>query len=690
MPLRTRLTAIATLLVVALGALAMLALLLLQRRHAVELEEALLGQQSASWSEIEQATLAGLGRDAAALAARAGLAAALSAQDRARLGELSDPVAHAVDGRRVDIYDTRGRLAYTKSTAVDLGTLLEPGWLASLNAGAEGLSGVTLIPLRDMFWFRTIDVRDASGRRAGVLALADPVRPALRSLGRSMSAQVYLASSRGRVMQDSGTEPIESLHTTFDARRAQAQHVSAPSSAASASGGSRRELLVTSRPITNPHGRTIGQLVAVRDETVRRRRDRMQDAAMTSAVLLLAAGIAWTLSRYLRRAFDPLRSSLAVLGALADGGGADCGVSPWDERRADEAGAIARGVSALREKVLDLALLREERTRSGEQQERLVRRELRRLAETIDAQSRADVLGELDVDDAQEHQLGRLSKTLGRMTSLISSQHSRLLDVLKELQASVATRALFESLQRELEIASSMQQAILPRAAPRTEAVDVAALMVPAKEVGGDFYDYFVLSHDGRPHLVTVVADVSGKGIPAALFMAVARTLLKGHARLLRSPARVLEVVNDELAEDNEQMMFVTLFLGVIDLESGEMVYVNAGHNPPTLRRGPVATRLEAPANMALGVEPGLTFAEGRVVLERGQQLFLYTDGVTEAMDPEGRLFGEDAMFRALRTADDPAASVVQSVLGSVRAFAGREPQADDITCVVVEFRGTS
>lgn len=691
MKLKTRLTASITAVVIALGAMAMLALVLQQRHHAMEIEQALLGQQSLGWDKIQAGANEVIKRDAEALAAKAGLAAALATQDRARLAEISDSIVHAAHGRRVDFYDARGQLAYTSSIEIDHGTLLESEWRVPQHAKPPAPTvGVTLVPRHDMFWFASLAVRDAAGKRIGMLALADPVGPALQALGRSMNAQVLLASSRGRQMRGVGPQQLALLHLAFDPRYAQAQRISLPAEPASAGAGDgRRDLLVTSHPVTNPDGRTIGQLVVLRDQSEQMQRDRVLDASTIGVVLLMAVGIALGLSRHLQRAFGPLRSSVAVLAALADGRATEQRIAPWDERRADEAGAIARGVSVLREKVLDLAQLREERQRLGEQQERLIRHELHRLAETIDAESRTTVLGELAVDDAQENQLARLSKTLGNMTSLISSQHSRLLDVLRELQASLATRALFESLQRELEIARNMQQSILPRGAPDSSAVDVCALMVPAKEVGGDFYDYFVLHYDGMAHLVVVVADVSGKGIPAALFMAITRTLLKGHARLLRSPSQTLAVVNDELADDNEQMMFVTIFMGVINLATGEMTYVNAGHNPPALRRGRNVTRLEAPRNMALGVAPGLTFAEGRVVLERGQQLLLYTDGVTEAVGPGEVFFGEGALFEALRDSADAPSAMAQTVLDAVRGFADQEPQADDITCVVVEYRGT-
>lgn len=691
MLLRTRLAASVTVVVVVLGGVGMVALALQQQRHATELDQALLGHQALAWSKAQEAATEVLKRDAGALAATAGVSAALLAQDRTRLAELSKATARAAEGRRVDFHDEHGHLIYTNSVDVDPGTLLEASWLPRLHAQPSArIAGTVLVARRGMFWFSSLAVRTPAGRSIGVVALGQPVGPALPTLGHAMEADVFLASSRGREIEGTGAQRLGPLQLAFDSRRAQAQHVDTRLGVALPGAGGHRDLLITSHPVADPDGRTAGLLVALRDQTANESRDRAFSAGFMGAVLLLAVGIALALSRYLRQAFEPLKSSVAVLTALAEGGRSEQTADLWHERRPDEAGAIVNGVTALSEKVIELAQLREERRRMSEQQERLIRSELRRLAETIDPESRGQVLGELEVDDAEEHPLARLSNTLGRMTGLISSQHSRLLDALRELQASMATRALFESLQRELEIARNMQQSILPRGAPSSRAVDVSALMVPAKEVGGDFYDYFLLQHDGVAHLMVVVADVSGKGIPAALFMAITRTLLKGHAQRVRSPAQTIALLNDGLAEDNEQMMFVTVFLALINLVSGEMSYVNAGHNPPALRQGRVVTRLEAPRNMALGVAAGLNFAEGRVVLERGQQLVLYTDGVTEAVGPGEVFFGEEALFRALQESPGDSSAVAQTVLGAVRQFADQEPQADDITCVVVEYRGPS
>jgi sigma-B regulation protein RsbU (phosphoserine phosphatase) len=212
--------------------------------------------------------------------------------------------------------------------------------------------------------------------------------------------------------------------------------------------------------------------------------------------------------------------------------------------------------------------------------------------------------------------------------------------------------------------------------------------MVPAKEVGGDFYDYFLLEHEGQQYLGVVIADVSGKGVPAAFFMAIARTLLKSYAQMLCEPSTTIALLNDQLATDNEQMMFVTVFFGMLNLRTGVMRYVNAGHNPPVLMVGSQPRWLAGPRNMALAAIPGLPYTPGLLQLSPGDRLFLYTDGVTEALGPGQALFGQDALLKLLAANGSQPADLPVQMLAAVRAFAGDVPQNDDITCVAIEFIG--
>ncbi len=241
------------------------------------------------------------------------------------------------------------------------------------------------------------------------------------------------------------------------------------------------------------------------------------------------------------------------------------------------------------------------------------------------------------------------------------------------------------AIQNELDIARTMQQSILPRRFPSEPEVQLHARMLPAKDVGGDFYDFFWLA----PGLLgVVVADVSGKGVPAALFMAVARTLIRATATTSDGPGACFRLVNTLLAEDNDTAMFVTVFYGVLDTASGEMMYANAGHCPPCVvsPEGTVST-LPGTGGMALGVIEDMNFVEATVVLQPGCKLLFYTDGVTEAFDPALTEFTEARLRQTLAgTNTIPVAAFVDGVVAAVESFAAGAPQADDLTCLALHF----
>ena len=241
------------------------------------------------------------------------------------------------------------------------------------------------------------------------------------------------------------------------------------------------------------------------------------------------------------------------------------------------------------------------------------------------------------------------------------------------------------AIQNELDVARTMQQTILPRRFPCEPEVQLYARMLPAKDVGGDFYDFFWLA----PGLLgVVVADVSGKGVPAALFMAVARTLIRATAMTSDGPGACFRLVNNLLAEDNDTAMFVTVFYGVLDTASGELIYANAGHCPPCLV-GPegAVSLLPGTGGMALGVMEDMAFAEKTVIIQPGSKLLFYTDGVTEAFDPAESEFGEARLREGLAgTNSQPVAAFVDGVVVAVERFAAGAPQADDLTCLALHF----
>jgi phosphoserine phosphatase RsbU/P len=236
---------------------------------------------------------------------------------------------------------------------------------------------------------------------------------------------------------------------------------------------------------------------------------------------------------------------------------------------------------------------------------------------------------------------------------------------------------------QEMLAAAVIQQSILPAPLGRSSvraAIDLHAETHPAREIGGDFYDYFLLDDS---HLALTIADVAGKGIPAALYMAVARTVMRSLASIPDVAARIREA-NRLLSTENAASMFVTMFHGVLDLNTGALVYCNAGHNPPYLLRAETVEILD-PTGPAFGLDLDIAHRIEEIVLRPGDTLFLFTDGLTEALDAKGEEFGVDRLETALTGARELTASqLVGKVLAEVTAFAEGTEQFDDITCLAL------
>jgi sigma-B regulation protein RsbU (phosphoserine phosphatase) len=250
-----------------------------------------------------------------------------------------------------------------------------------------------------------------------------------------------------------------------------------------------------------------------------------------------------------------------------------------------------------------------------------------------------------------------------------------------------AVRAHLKRIEDELESARKLQMSMVPCVFPTPCAelpVEIFAVMEPAREVGGDLYDFFP-TPDGR--LAFAIGDVSGKGIAAAMFMARTKNLLRCVTGLLQNaqgiadPGAIVSRVNRELCEDNDMMMFVTLLFGIIDPRNGLVTFSNAGHDP-AYRLGPDGVLpVEGPQGIALGVNPAFEFQTGEVRLVPGEALYLYTDGITEAMAPDEAMFGKERLEDRLRgLTDAPLDRVIGETVQAVREFAATCPQSDDIT----------
>ena len=278
------------------------------------------------------------------------------------------------------------------------------------------------------------------------------------------------------------------------------------------------------------------------------------------------------------------------------------------------------------------------------------------------------------------------------LESLASSFEQMDIGLRKYIHELSAVTAEKERIGAELNVATQIQADMLPRifpAFPARKDFDIFASMDPAKEVGGDFYDFFLVDDD---HLALVMADVSGKGVPAALFMVIAKTLIKNRVMAGDSPEEALSHVNEQLCEGNEAQLFVTVWLAIIELSTGRGVAANAGHEHPAIRRAGGIYELDIYKHSpAVAVMEGMRFRQHEFRLEPGDSLFVYTDGVTEATDSHDELFGTDRMISALNS--NPAASpaeLLSIVRESINRFVGEAPQFDDITMLNLQYYGPS
>ncbi len=292
---------------------------------------------------------------------------------------------------------------------------------------------------------------------------------------------------------------------------------------------------------------------------------------------------------------------------------------------------------------------------------------------------------------------GILKKEIGRITSapneivLLASDISDMVEEIDRYVKEVRTvTAEKERISAELSVAASIQASQLPRVFPpfpdRTE-LDIYASMDPAKEVGGDFYDYFFIDDD---HITLVIADVSGKGVPAALFMMSSRMLINNYSLYNGTPAEILEAVNNRICENNMDNMFVTVWLGILELSTGKLTCCNAGHEDPVIKRADGKFEiLKDKHGLFVGVMPGIKYKEYEIQLEKDDIVFVYTDGVPEATNSELKLFGAERMVEALNSAPDGILSeLLQTVKSRVNEFVGEAPQFDNLTMLAIKYFG--
>jgi len=288
-------------------------------------------------------------------------------------------------------------------------------------------------------------------------------------------------------------------------------------------------------------------------------------------------------------------------------------------------------------------------------------------------------LGNLDtqIKTSSRDELGQLARTFSKMTR----------DLKNSIEENVREREEKKRISTELAVANEIQVSMLPNVFPpfpEKKEFDLYASMVPARNVGGDFYDFFLIDND---NLAVVIADVSGKGVPAALFMVISKTLIK-YGGAGNNLYEVFESVNKKLCEGNEAGMFVTAFMGIYNIPTGRFIYVNAGHNPPLIKKSCKTFEfINTEPNTVLAFLEDSKYKQEEIILEKGDILYMYTDGVTEAMNNNKELFGENKLISTLNNCRcDTPKDILNVVKNEVDHFTDGAEQADDITMLALKI----
>ncbi|BAI72408.1 sigma-B regulation protein [Azospirillum sp. B510] len=659
----------------------------------------------------------GLGR----LAGDAEIARAVEAEDRgaldrrvAALGILPAPAATApapiqapatlaVSGGISDInlLSKSGDLLYSTDPSLDPSPLLNRGALDAILSGQKLARGVHLVNGERLVVVAGVPIYagtgsgGGAGSGAGVTGAAVAgldIAAALDGLRRNTGGRIFAVSRGGEVL-DGASDP---LWPAVQPLVRPAERSIGDFTVTHDLGGLHRYRLA-SLPVADLAGGRVATVLIATDETQEVEERALWSVAYVAAVGLVLLGALGLLYGFLRRNFSTLDVAVKALQDLSHGRAMGYVELPAGN---DEIGRIAGAVEVFSGVMREIERSAGQRERRLRRQQRFIRRQMEALAVTLEEDARQTLLEELrqieaETYDAQSSQskgvgdeLGLLALGFSRLATRVGSQQVQLTRMVRDLREALADKRRLISLQQELEIARTMQLTILPQVFPDLPELDIAARMIPAKEVGGDFYDFFPIS-DSKVALV--IADVSGKGIPAAFFMLITRTMLRAIAESGVGPAETLRRVNNLLAAENEQMMFVTVFYGELDLRTGVLCYSNGGHNPPLRMTASGAVReLERIPGIALAAMPDMPFGERSVTLDTGEMVVLFTDGVTEAFDGEEVMYGDPRLAAAVAgQASASARDGLDGVLADLSRFTAGAPQSDDITCLVLRWRGS-
>ena len=602
---------------------------------------------------------------------------------------------------RLDILNREGNLIYSSHTSFFQSPIISEEIAREALGQNRGIRGIGNDKQRNTALVFGLPLSTNIGSVVGMFVYALDIIEPLVEMEKLNNSDIMVLNRRGRLLLTHKQEIWEQYGESIDLNELNSLQTISKDD---------RYFSVTVIPQVAELGSLVARFVNVEEVTdqVIEQRNISRLTVLFIAVFTLVS--IFLLYVYMRFAFAPLAEGVKVLESLTKGD-----LMRFTEMKAgkDEVGQIGNAVNVFRSGMVTLNRYRRSRDRQRARQERFIFREMTNLADTLDGDDQIAVIQELDsiakridsssVGDTSDDAMTGVdltsdefdartfhgSDSLVLMATAFHTMSDRVQDQHRRLREALETKQAFTALRKELDIATRVQLSILPQKSEKTKTFEIVGGMWPAKEVGGDFFDYFRIDDD---HFGIAVADVSGKGVPAALFAVMASTTLRGIAPHVGSPGAILEDVNNFLEEHNDENLFITFFYGVLHEPTGRFTYANGGHNAPVIidENGAV-NLLDLTGGMVLGMFDELVFEEAYFDLTPGSKLVLFTDGIPEAFNGAGEAYGDDRLLDEIKELPNRgAADDVKTIVQSVDKFVGDAPQFDDITCVVLHYKGTT
>ncbi len=698
MQIRTRVSILSVLMTVIAGAVIVFAAIQRESLIGERFANQIIADQLILWNKIKDGLIDDMENVAWVVTQNRPLIEALDAEDMVEVQRIGSQIKSqfsmdpTVD--RVDIILPDGTLAFSSQSGIFQSAIVSNAVVEQILEIDEPIRGVGNDKQRNTALVFGTPIHADDGTTLGLGVLSLDIVHALAELEEVNFSSVVIVNRRGRLLASTGDNLWDRYSELIEIAEANNLQTIEDDG---------RYFSVIVLPQTAELGGLVGRLLNIREVTRLVQQQQQISRNTTIAILIFLAIAIVGIYLYLTHSFTPLTEGVSVLSALSKG---DLRAQIERSTGNDEVGLIANSVNVFRSNLLTLSRVRRSRERQHGRQQRFIFREMKGLADTLDGEEREELLEELRglgelverKDDQRSKQrirdltadstesdgqqdsdsLSMLAIAFQGMSSRVQDQHQRLRDAL-------ATKETLIALRNELSIATRVQQSLVPDNVDISSNYKIWGGMWPAKEVGGDFYDFFPLD-DHR--LAIAIADVSGKGVPAALFTVMSRTMLHATAAFLNSPGKALSVINNFLESNNNEGLFVTVFYCILDLRTGKLKYANGGHNPPVLLDSKGVRPLEPTAGMVLAMFRNIQYKDREIDLEPGARLVMFTDGIPEAFNAEDEAFGDERLLQTIETLPDQGPEDdVRTIVQEVNDFVQEAPQFDDIACVVLRFK---